>query len=90
MTYIRDTCILAYRRTIWGTAGAHEATDNPSDESPGIKELCACVGSLSQLLRAGLVVAPHQHRSKDNEHNDDGYANEYRIDWHGWTPVMEQ
>ena len=38
-------------------------------------------GSLSQLLRPGLVIAPRQHRSKDDEHNDDG-GNEYRIDWH--------
>ena len=62
-----------------------QATNHRVSKSSG-----ACVGSLSQLLRAGLVVAPHQRRSKDNEHNDDGYANEYRIDWHGWTPVMEQ
>jgi hypothetical protein len=47
-------------------------------------------GSLSRLFRAGLVVAPNQYPSKGNEYRDDGDANEYRIDWHGWTPVIEQ
>jgi hypothetical protein len=41
------------------------------------------IGLVRQLLRAGLEIAPSKHRGKDNGHRDDGYRNEYRIDWHG-------
>jgi hypothetical protein len=45
-------------------------------------------GLLCQSIGAGLPVSPQQRRAKRNEHGDDGYGNEQRINWHGWSPAV--
>ena len=79
------TCIAA--PALWRIDGEYRSRQAPMKQQTTqanshrvSKSSALGTGSLSELLRPGLVIAPHQHRSKDNEHNDDGDANEYRID----------